>query len=146
MTRDERIKYFYSIVSSLCWINRRPITLRDLTSFLDMTAKRARKELAALEDGELIAKVQVRKTSNGRLCAAWVIADNDNLPKEIRDVCQFCGVEKAVEIYGDERLCARCFSAARDNGDRIFITEEKEAQLSIWYVTVATTYNDHSLG
>lgn len=144
MKQSERLQVFYSIVLSLCWMHRRPITLKDLTSFLRMTEKQARKEIARLEEVGRVAKVP-RRSDNGRFGAAWVIADNDALPPEIRDVCQACGVRKGEENCGEERVCLRCLKAMKYNGSRIHLSDADENELSIWMATIVTMPNEHTL-
>ncbi len=146
MTKVERTNLYYSIVLSLCWIHQRPITLPDLTGFLKMTARQLQKELRVLEEQGRIAKIPLRKKTNGRISIAWVIADNDRLPPEIRDVCQACGIGQAAENYGDERLCHRCFMAVKDNGHRISLTSDDEAEFSLWSTTIITMPNERILG
>lgn len=127
-------------------MHRRPVTLPDITGFIKMTAKQVRRELCHLEELGRIAKVQLRKESNGRLGAAWVIADNCNLPQEIRNACQECMVGTASQNYGAMRLCDRCFMAMKHDGRRIPLSESQEMQLSMWYATIVTMPNEHTLG
>ena len=133
----------------------RPITIHDLNEFIKATRKQIRKELEILENDKRITKVDVLQKSNGRLCAAWVIADNDCLPDEIRDVCQVCGKQKADENHGAERVCHTCFLATKANGKRHYMDEKVEAEYSLWLATVCTIpvdgyrvnrHTEHNLG
>jgi hypothetical protein len=126
-------------------MHRRPVTLQDVTGFLKMTVKQARKDLFALEELGRIAKVPVRKGTNGRICAGWVIDDNENLPHEIRNVCQVCATRRPSQSYGDERLCETCFMAVKNDGQRIVLTNRDETELSLWHATMITTPNEHTL-
>ena len=145
MKRDKRTKVFYSIVLSICWMRKRPITIRDLNEFVKATKKQIRKELEILESDERIAKVKIRKGSSGRLCAAWVIADNDMLPATIRNVCQVCGIQKADEKLEAERVCQSCFLAAKADVKRFHMDPTVEAEYSLWLATVYKTPNDGHL-
>ncbi len=111
-----------------------------------MTQKQARKEIGYLEEVDRITKVPLRKEENGRICAGWSINDNDNLPIEIRNVCQVCGASKVFENYGAERLCEPCFMAVKDADGRISLTSQQECQLSLWYATIATAVCSTTLG
>ena len=136
MTRNERLNLFYCIVVSLCWIHKRPVTLLDLFELLKLTQKQIRKELTGLEEQRRISKVPYRKDSNGRICAAWVISDNKKLPPEIRDMCQACGIRKAIESEGNKRFCKECFLGIDDQGRRITLTEAQEFELSLGYAII----------
>lgn len=150
MTTDERIQFFYSVIVSLCWIRRRPVTLSDLkilfeeTQFHAMTEKQIRKEIAGLERGGRVAKVPMRR--NGRICAGWVISDREELPVEIRDVCQACCSEKSLESFGDERLCLACFKAAKDRGRRVHLSARQEREMSMLLTTMTRIPNENTLG
>ena len=137
---------FYSIIVSLCWMYRRPITMDDLGDFLDLSPKQILRMLTKLEERGRIAKIPQRKKDSRRPCVAWVIADRDNFPIEIRNVCQNCGAPNPTEIHRDLRLCEACFVAIDDCGRRLRLSSEDEEELSIYLTTIVTYPNEHTLG
>lgn len=146
MLSIEHADLFYSIIVSLCWMYRRPITMVDLGDFLDLSQKQILRMLTKLEKRGRIAKIRQRRAESRRPCVAWVIADRDNLPIEIRNVCQNCGAPNPTEIHRDMRLCDACLVAVEDCGQRLSLSSEDEEELSIYLTTIVTYPNEHTLG
>lgn len=149
MTRaadNEFIKFFYSIVVSLCWIHKRPVKVADIEALIDLSQKRIRRALDRLERETRIAKIVQRNDVSGRPCVAWVVADRDELPKEIRNVCHNCGDRGPTEIHRDRQLCEACLVAVENGESRQQLTPTDEEELSMFYTIIATNHNEHSLG
>lgn len=150
MTREqanEFINFFYSVVVSLAWINMRPVKMGDLVELLDaLSHKQIRRALDRLELAGRVAKIVQRNGSSGRPCVAWVIADRDNLPMEIRYVCQNCGIGSPSETHKDLQLCEACLVAVEHGGRRVYLSEQEEDELSLYYTITTTNPNEYTLG
>lgn len=149
MTRESNndfINIFYSIVVSLCWIHKRPIKIRDIEDFLDLSQKRIRRALDKLEKEHRLAKIVQRNDASGRPCVAWVVADRDDLPIEIRNVCQNCGSRNPTEVHRDRQLCEVCLIAVEHADRRLCLSPDDEEELSMFCIIMSTNQNEYSLG